>query len=286
MKLSLPERWVLSRFYSTLAYVGGCLDEYKFNEAANALYDFVWHEFCDWYIEIAKTTISGKTSQIILYKMLEKSLRMLHPFMPFITEAIWQWLPHGKEGSGISPSEGVHSGGGSIMVQPWPRLQKEMISKEAEDRMRLLIEVVTAVRNIRAVWNIEPGREVAVFLNAHKAGDEKLLGENVLLIKALAKISDLKVASLAKPRHAATSVVGNIELYVPLEGVINFERERLRLEKEEAGLAAQVRALEERLRNRDFAAKAPKEVVAQQKAKKELLAQKLEKIKSNIKGLG
>ena len=139
-KLPLPERWVLSRLYSTIKNVQDCLDGYKFNEAANSIYEFVWHEFCDWYIEIAKISINEKNTQIILYKVLEKTLRMLHPFMPFITEEIWQQIPRSK---------GVL--GESIMIQPWPHLQKEMISKNAEAEMKRLIDIVTAIRNIRSI---------------------------------------------------------------------------------------------------------------------------------------
>ncbi|MDD5436337.1 MAG: valine--tRNA ligase, partial [Candidatus Omnitrophica bacterium] len=138
-KLSLAERWILSRFYSTLAFVTKCLDEYKFNEAANAIYEFVWHEFCDWYIEIAKTAIGEKSSQTILYKVLEKSLRMLHPIMPFVTEEIWQKLPR------VTPGDDF------IMTQPWPHLREEMISKEVEAGMKELIELVITIRNMRSV---------------------------------------------------------------------------------------------------------------------------------------
>jgi valyl-tRNA synthetase len=203
-KLSLPERWILSQFYSTLETVGKCLDGYKFNEAANAIYEFLWHEFCDWYIEIAKISLNEKTTQVILYKVLEKSLRMLHPFMPFVTEEIWQKLPREKE---AAPS---------IMISAWPHLQKDLISREAQNAMAGMIELVTSIRNMRAVWNIEPRKEIEVMINVHDAKYEKVILQNSGFIKRLARISDLKIGIMAKPKSSAVSVVGRLEVYLPL----------------------------------------------------------------------
>lgn len=270
--LTLSERWILSRFYSTLTYVAECLDEYKFNEAANSIYEFIWHEFCDWYIETAKSTIGEKPSQVILYKMLEKSLRMLHPFMPFITEEIWQKLPHEKDHAGDS-----------IMLQPWPRVQKEMISKNAEEEMQRLIQFVTAVRNIRSVWNIDPRIEVSAIANTHISSDEKLLSGNCDLIKRMARVTDLKVGIHAKPENAAVSVVGTIEVYVPLEGLIDFEKEKARLKKEALRLEAEHKSLSGRLKNKEFISKAPEDIVAGQKARKVEVEEQLKKIKDNLK---
>ncbi len=271
MKLSLPERWILSRFYSTLSYVERCLDEYKFNEAANSIYEFIWHEFCDWYIEIAKSTINEKTSQVILYKVLEKSLRMLHPFMPFVTEEIWQRLPRDKD-----------KAGDSIMVQAWPHVQSQMISKEAEAKMQLLIELVTAVRNIRSVWNIEPHKEINVAINLHKKEDEKLLSENGAMIKKLARVSELKIGKFAKPKNSAVAIVKDLEVYVPLEGLIDFEKESTRLKKEETRIKAEIKSISTRLKDKNFTSKAPQEIVARQKERKAELDLQLKKITENL----
>ena len=274
-ELSLPDRWILSRFYSTLDYIGGCLDGYRFNEAANSIYEFLWHEFCDWYIEIAKLTIKEKTSQVILYKVLEKSLRMLHPFMPFITEEIWQKLPAAKSGNQDS-----------IMVQPWPHIQKAMISKEAEVEMESLIELVTAIRNMRSVWNIEPQREIGVIINIHEQGDEKLLAANVDFIKRLSRASDLKIGKLDKPKNAAVSVVGALEVYVPLEGLIDFEKEKARLKKEEMRMAQEMDSLSGRLKDKNFLSKAPEEVIKKQEERKKELEMQIKKLKDNLKEIG
>jgi len=268
--LTLPDRWILSRFYSTLTYIGEYLDEYKFNEAANYIYEFLWHEFCDWYIEIAKSRMSEKTTQIILYKVLEKSLRMLHPFMPFITEEIWQKLPH-------APSDE------SIMTAPWPHIQKQMISKEDEALMAELIELITAVRNIRSVWNIEPQGAIDVIVKPHDEKDIRAISANEEFIKRMARISSLKVGAFPKPKNAAVTVIGSLEIYVPLEGLIDFKKEKERLEKELARVDGEIKSIGARLKNKGFTDKAPKEVIDKQRQRKSELEVQIEKIKDNIR---
>lgn len=272
--LSFPDRWILSRFYTTLGYVTKCLDEYKFNEAANSIYEFFWHEFCDWYIEMVKLSINEKRTQVILYKVLEKSLRMLHPFMPFVTEEIWQKLPR-------EYSEGA----GSIMVQPWPHVQAQMISEEIEAKMQHLIEIVTAIRNMRSVWNIDPKTPVNAILNIHKAEDEAVLSASSDIIKKLSRVAELKIGRIAKPKSSAVSVVRDIEVYVPLEGLIDFEKEKERIKKEEAKIEKEIAAITGRLADEKFTSKAPEEVVNKQRAYKDELALQLAKLKDNLKGL-
>ncbi|MFA6321247.1 MAG: valine--tRNA ligase [Candidatus Omnitrophota bacterium] len=269
-KLSLTDRWILSRFYSTLSYVTECLDEYKFNEAANAIYEFIWHEFCDWYIEIAKINIGDKSSQVILYKILEKSLRMLHPIMPFVTDEIWRKLP--REKSGVD----------SIMIESWPHIQKEMISEDAERQMKELVELIVAIRNIRSVWNIDPQRSVDAMLNVQDAGAEKVLRDNEELIKRMAKVTGLKVGKVQKPANSAVSVVGSVEVYIPLEGLIDFEKEKTRLRKEEDRISGEIKSISARLKDKNFTAKAPKEVVEKQEIRKGELEIQLKKLKSNL----
>jgi valyl-tRNA synthetase len=274
-ELALPERWVLSRLYATLDSVERCLAEYKFNEAANIIYEFIWHEFCDWYIEIAKSAITEKKVQVVLYKVLEKSLRMLHPFMPFITEEIWQELPRSKD---------VH--GDSIMIQPWPHVQKQMISIEAQSDMTCLIDVVTAIRNIRSVWNIEPRREMSAVINIRDKKDEEFLNKNMEMIKRLSRLSGLSVGKIAKPKNSAAAVVGTFEVYVPLEGVIDLEKERARLKKDEEKLAGEIKSISARLKDKNFTSKAPEDVIEKQKARKAELELQIIKLKDNLKNIG
>jgi valyl-tRNA synthetase len=270
--LSLADRWILSRFYSTLEVVTRCLGSYKFNEAANAIYEFLWHEFCDWYIEISKPTISDETTQLVLYKVLEKSLRMLHPIMPFVTEEIWQKLPREKD----SPAD-------SIMISKWPHMQKGIVSEKAESDMKKLIELITAIRNIRSAWSIPPAAEIKTLINPHDQKTAALFENNTDMIRRLAKISDLKIGSIAKPEGAAAGVVGSVEVYVPLEGVIDLAKERERLKKEEDRVASLIRSTESRLKDNSFVSKAPEDVVEKQRKQLADLKVQLEKLKSNLK---
>lgn len=272
--LPLPERWILSRLYSTIKHVEKCLDEYKFNDAANSIYEFVWHEFCDWYIEIAKASIDEETTQIILYKVLEKSLRMLHPLMPFITEEIWQRLPRSKDAKGDS-----------IMIQPWPHIQKEMISAKCEAEMKCLIEIITAIRNMRAVWNIEPRLEVKALINIHEKKEESLLSDNEEVIKRLSKLSELDIGKISKPKNSAVTIIGNFEVYLPLEGLIDFGKERERLEKETDRINNEITAIAGRLKDKNFTSKAPKDVVEKHRTKKSELELQIKKLKDNLKNL-
>jgi valyl-tRNA synthetase len=274
-QLALSERWILSRLYSTLDDVEKYLSEYKFNEAANIIYEFIWHEFCDWYIEIAKSAIGDMNVQVVLYKVLEKSLRMLHPFMPFITEEIWQELPGSKDAAGDS-----------VMIQPWPHVQREMISKESESSMRCLIDVITAIRNIRSVWNIEPRREMTALINVHDKKDEALLNENMETIKRLSRLSSLLVGKRPKPKNSAASVIGTFEVYVPLEGIIDLDKEKARLKKEEDRLAFEIKSISARLKNKHFTQKAPEDVIEKQKARKADLELQIKKLKNNLKNIG
>jgi valyl-tRNA synthetase len=273
--LALAERWILSRFYSTLDHVAKCIDEYKFNEAANAIYEFLWHEFCDWYIEIVKPIIGERSSQVILFKVLEKSLRMLHPFMPFITEEIWQKLPR--------PSGAAFA---SIMIQPWPHLQKQMISKPDEEDMRKIIDLIAAVRNMRAAWNIDVRTFVSIVINLNDAIVEKLVSDNMSFVKSLAKISDLKLGRRAKPRNSAVSVVGNMEVYLPLEGLIDFEKENARLTKARTRMDIERRAIINRLGDKDFTSKAPEDVVEKQRSRMAELEVQIRKIEENLREIG
>jgi len=270
--LSLADRWILSRFYTTLGLVTKCLDEFRFNEAANAIYEFLWHEFCDWYIEISKPSLKEKTTQLILYKVLEKSLRMLHPVMPFVTEEIWQKLPREKG-----------SAADSIMIAAWPHMQEAMISKDAETSMGKLIAFITAVRNIRSSWDIAPGAGINVLVNTHEVSDSKLLEDNREMIKRLARITEIKVGKISKPKGAAASVVGTMEVYVPLEGLIDLEKERARLKKEEDRVSGAIKSMEARLGDKNFTERAPKEIVEKQRVQLAELTLQLEKLRANLK---
>ncbi|MFC1593771.1 valine--tRNA ligase [Candidatus Omnitrophota bacterium] len=259
--LSLPERWILSRLYTTIEMVNKEIDRYRFNEAENLLYEFFWHEFCDWYLEIAKERFGEKNTQIIMFKILEKFLRMLHPFMPFITEELWSILV---------PEQGP------IMTQTLPHVQRKIIDKDAEHSMTALIELITAIRNIRAQWKVEMQKEVDVILKINDSKVKKIIEENSAIIKKLAKVNSLAMQVEEKrPKNSACGIAGKIEFYFPLADLINIEKEKLRIRQQIDQEQALLKALGARLKNKQFVKKAPSKVVEKEKERHNELGERI-----------
>ncbi len=249
--VALPERWILSRLYSTLEQVNQSIKNYRFNEAANCLYEFFWHQFCDWYLEIIKERLSDSNSQIVSFKVLEKSLRLLHPFMPFITEEIWQR---------IAPETG------SIMSQPLPHLQKQMIDKKIEQKMQVIINLITAIRNVRAEWNVDSFKRVEVILRVSDKITRELLEENKGFLASLCKIENLTISQSAKrPPNSAGGVAGRVDFYLPLSKLIDIQKEKLRLNTEIKNKELILKGVAGRLKNKDFLKKAPRPVVEKER---------------------
>jgi len=275
-KLPLADRWILSNLYTTLEDLNEALDVYKFNEAANILYDFIWHKYCDWYLEIAKSRIKEKNTQIILYKVLEKSLRMLHPFMPFITEEIWGRLPHKRD---------------SIIIQPWPHVQKGLIDKKAGSDMDFVINLIVSIRNIRAEMLVPLDKKVNIIIAAKDKARMKLISENQQYIKILGKVENVDVetrliASLHdRPKQSAMAVVGNVEVYVLLAGAIDIDAEKARLSKKIAEIENVLKSLTKRLKNKEFMKKAPKEIVEKEIEKEKQFKADIEKLKTSLTSL-
>ncbi|UCD55249.1 MAG: valine--tRNA ligase [Candidatus Omnitrophota bacterium] len=200
--LTLADKWILSRFYEMLGDFTKSLTIYRINDAANRIYEFVWHEFCDWYLEIAKSTITQPHTQVTLYRILEKSLRVLHPIMPFITEDIWQRLPREHDAD-------------SIMITNLPRMQKEFISKKVDSEMKLLIDVIQAIRNLRATSHIKHDKQVDVFIKAKKKNIPSILNANITYINKLARVGNLNASTrMKKPPHSAVSIIDNMEIFI------------------------------------------------------------------------
>jgi len=268
-KLGLAERWILSRLYTTIQDVTKALDSYRFSEAAGRIYEFLWHEFCDWFIEISKINIKEKNTQIVLYKVLEKSLRILHPFMPFITEEIWQLLPHQRD---------------SIMAESIPHVQKKLISKKDEEDMQLLINLIVSIRNVRQVLHIPPASRVNVIFTTKAKKKLKLIEENASYIKNLARAEGVEIKSILKEsaKECASGVVEGIKFYIPLAGLIDIEKERERLESKIKELKNRDAANEARLSSKDFISKAPKEVVEKVKKNREALREDMRELTKNL----
>jgi len=265
------DKWILSRLYSALRDVTASMENYRFNDAAGRLYDFFWHEFCDWYIEFSKLYADDKATRLILYKVLEKSLRMLHPFMPFITEELWQALPHKR---------------GPIMASSWPHLQEQFISDGLERDMADVIEVITALRNIRSEWNISRNTPVSAVLSLKNPRAEAVLKEFTPHIRALCSLKSLEAGKgIVRPPHSAYAAPGIAEVYIPLEGIIDFKKEKARLEKKKRDIIKRLDRLKATLKDKNFLKNAPDKVIEKNKLSKAELEDTLKRIEENLKGI-
>ena len=269
--LDVGSRWIVSRLSATTEDVRKALEEYRFNDAAGSMYHFIWHELCDWYIEMVKPILYGdsgeKTAvQECLLYLLETTLRLLHPFMPFVTEEIWQIMPHE---------------GHSIVNAAFPEgIPRDSI---AEDQMEVLMEAVTAVRTIRGELNLSPTLEVKALVKTHSDRVRMILENNLLFLQKLARTDIGKIgADLEKPSGAAVAVRSHVEVFVPLEGLLDVDLEIERIRKEMAKLEETAGFLGKKLRNEDFVNRAPKEIVAKEKDKYDDCMKKIERVRENL----
>lgn len=269
--LNIYDRWILSRFYSMLKGVNRYLDSYRFNEAANLLYAFLWHEFCDWYLEIAKNNLKETGTQLIMYKMLEKFLRVLHPFMPFITEEIWQRLPHKGE---------------SIMIQPWPHIQEDIIDKALESQMESVIDVVKTIRILRSQIELKPDRKVLVSVYPHKGKNQQLIEKNKDLIMGLARLEDLRLLNTgARPKATISAISESTDIYLHFSGVIDIDKEQQRIRARLDNLAKIIKTKQSMMKNKQFLKRAPVEVVQKERQDLNRLSdesQRLEKMLNEL----
>ena len=278
--LSLPDRWILSRLHHVTQKTAEAIDSYRFNDAASAVYNFVWHEFCDWYLEAIKPALYEKegpekraTTLSVLWRVMHDTLILLHPFMPFITEEIWHTLPGTR---------------GSIMKAVFPADQKDDAAVTAENQaeadMDLLIKLISAIRNIRGEMNISPSKTLAAVVQTQDAKVNDLIEAHQDLIINLAKLHAFEVnQSAARPKSSATAVVGTATLFVPLEGIIDFDLEAQRLDKELNKLAKELATVSKKLANPNFLNKAPQDVVEKVKAKHSSLKEKQQKLEAHLK---
>lgn len=256
---TLADSWIMSRFASTARQVTANLEKFELGEAARLLYEFIWNEFCDWYIELAKSRLYDKenrearqTAQYVLHFVLANTMKLLHPFMPFITEEIYQHLP------GTS---------GSLVVAPWPESGAE--DSKAEGAMEVIMEVIKSVRNLRSEVNVPPGKKSEVYLQVADEELKKLFLDHAGYLHHLAAASEVAVEILheEKPANALTAVAQGVEIYLPLKGLIDLEKEQARLNKELASLEKEIARIQGKLGNAGFLAKAPADVVEKEKAK-------------------
>ena len=276
---ALADRWILSELDLTIRQVNEALEDYRINDVGQTLYHFFWDDFCDWYIELSKALVASSedTQEVrnargrILY-VLESSLRLLHPLMPFITEDIWQRLPHSGE---------------SIMIAPFPQAREGADDEEARAEMATLINVITRIRNIRSEFNVPNSSRIAVHLSSDDAGARALIQSNLDYIERLARVHVVSSGeSIPQLDNAARDIVSGIEIAVPLEGLIDVTKERERLSREVNRKENEASGLATRLQNESFVDKAPAEVVEQARLRHSELLVDIEKLRSTLRSLG
>ena len=268
--LSTADRWILSRLHHTIGAVTKALDRFDFNGAAQALYDLIWRDYCDWYVEYSKLVSEPQraATYCVLREVLDTSLRLLHPIMPFVTEELWQHLSQAS----------------SIMTAPWPKTEKRWIDSEAEHQFELFKGVVTAIRTMRAELNVPIDTRPPARFSAKDDRTRQFLEAHRPFVQALAQIGEVAIGeALAKSRDAAATVVDGIEVILPLTGVIDASKERQRLQTRISELSEELSRLEAKLKDRQFVQRAPKEVVAQTKARRTQVDETLQKFSGHLK---
>ncbi|HET8533126.1 MAG TPA: class I tRNA ligase family protein, partial [Methylomirabilota bacterium] len=275
---SVPDRWIRSRLTEATARVRKALDTYRFNDAASAVYQFLWHEYCDWYLEIAKRSLyqpespeARAVTQRTLVETLEATLRLLHPFMPFISEELWQRLPHEGE---------------SIMIAPFPKAQRKGRDPEAERLMAPVLDFVSAIRTIRSESRISPAVELTV--SVKPAGPEVIaaLASGAAVIGSLARVAITVSVDGARPANSAMAATPSGDVFVRLEGVVDFESERARLRKEVERARKEIAFLEGKLGRPEFVERAPAEVVERERARLAEQQETAQKLAASLAALG
>ena len=269
----LANAWILRRLEDLKAEVAQAVAEYRFNDVAQGLYRFIWSEFCDWYLEMAKNDLYGADeaakagTQKVLWTVLSETLVLLHPVMPFVTQEIWAALP------------GIPESRKDLSREPFPAARSGLGGEEVMRQMELFQGVVSAVRNIRAELGVDPAKKLSLLVRTAQDADAALLDSVRPLALALARLESLEAGPAVKgPRASGTAVVRGCEVFVPLEGVVDFEAELARVGKQLGKLAEQVAIIEKKLGNEGFVAKAPAEVVDKERAKLAALAEEKDKL--------
>ncbi len=275
---TLADRWILEKLFETETYVSQNLDKYELGEAADAIYDFAWNSFCDWYIETAKARLYGehnddrRVTQYVLVYVLTRMLALLHPFMPFVSEHIWQHLPH--EGEILARAK-------------WPTPDENLRFPKEKECMECLMEAIKAIRNMRAEANVAPNLPCTAEIATDRADLAEAIEKHRAYFEKLAHVETLKLLPKDAKKHenALATVVTGMEVYLELAGLIDAEKERSRIEKERAGLEREIQKINGKLQNEGFLAKAPPAVVEKEKAKLAEYGEKLSSLKERLEFL-
>ena len=276
---TLADRWILTSFNQVVHQVTKGLDSYELGDAAATVYDFTWNSFCDWYIELAKQRLyksddkrSRQTAQYVLVRVLTGALALLHPFMPFVTEHLWQHLPHEGE---------------SLIVAPWPTVDEALDFTEDAATMNIMMEAVKAIRNMRAEANVPMGKKAPVTLVPSDEAMAEVLHTYETYFKTLAFVDEVHILKTtdAKPENAVVTVVPRIEVYLLLKDLIDVEKETARVAKEQEKTRGEIERLEKKLSNKGFTDKAPEAVVAKEKEKLAAYREKAEALNKRMEDL-
>tara|TARA_B100001750_G_scaffold133300_1_gene105953 strand:- start:1486 stop:4116 length:2631 start_codon:yes stop_codon:yes gene_type:complete len=272
--LKLPELWILNRLQFAISRVNKHLDNFNFNEAAKVIYEFTWSDYCDWYIEISKTSFYKNEEsytnsvKIVSKYVLKKIIILLHPYAPFVTEEIWSKIKKQSDSD--------------LIITNWPMIDKKWINKSLEDEMKILKNLISSVRTIRSQMNVPPNRLCSMVVQCNNQ-QKSILNSHSLIIKSLAKIDNINMTQDAKkPDQAATAIVDNMEIFIPLHGIIDLDLEKSRLQKRINELNMHLVTVNNKLENKDFLKRAPEDVVLREKDKKENMVLELEKITKNF----
>jgi valyl-tRNA synthetase len=278
--LDLADRWMLSRLHSTAGELDSALGEFEINQATKLLYDFVWHDFCDWYIEMTKGRLYGdepaNVKRVLLDRAIgifEQALRMMHPFMPFVTEELWQNLR-------------PRAGDESIMVATYPLKDPRWIDREVEQEMAFVQNAINSVRNVRGELSVPPSKEIELVIHFPEKPKAVILEKYLGYFQRLARVTGIRqMRNGEKPAHAASAVVEGGEIFIPLEGILDLDAERGRIQKEITHIRRMIETIRTKLSNPNFAGKAPPEVVAKEREKLGHFEANLAKLEKNLDGL-
>ncbi|MBX3708786.1 MAG: valine--tRNA ligase [Gammaproteobacteria bacterium] len=283
MTLSLPDRWILSRLQNTIAEAHEQIKQYRFDLYAQALYDFTWNEFCDWYLELSKSILTSNKSTLemlrgtrhTLVTVLEALLRLLHPITPFITEEIWQR---------VAPLAGKK--GESIMLEHYPQVEEKFFDENAMKELEWLKNIIVAIRTLRSEMNVPPGRLLSILLRKGSNFDKTNYATHQHLLFSLAKLECVNwLEQNAIPPQSTAAFVGELEIFIPLAGLINKDEEAARLNREMAKLKKDLAIIENKLKNPQFVDKAPAEVVDKERVRLQEITLTLSKLENQLEGL-
>ena len=270
----LPELWILNRLQIAIERVNKHLENFNFNEAAKVIYEFTWSDYCDWYIEIAKTSFNinnesyTNTVKIISKYVLRNIIILLHPYAPFVTEEIWSKIK--KQGDS------------DLIITSWPSVDKKWINRSSDDEMEILKNLISSVRTIRSQMNVPPNKLCNMIVKCNTK-QKSILNSYSLIIESLAKIDNIEMTEDAKkPSQSATAIVDNMEIFIPLDGIIDFDIEKDRLQKRINELKMHLVNVKKKLENKDFLNRAPENVIRHEKEKKENMILELDKITKNL----